>query len=117
MRICCVQEVTQIIRGPAGHVPRIINPAVADKLARDREFRTFGWRRQGICAGHEDVRADDVQRAEHGTQALVLLKLDHHLPGYLGSIGAAGYQADDAHWLISEGFVKERAAPRIVGQG
>src|ERR1039457_1459860 len=46
------------------------------RLARDRDFRPCGWRGQRICAGREDVRADDVQCTEHGTQALVLRKLD-----------------------------------------
>jgi len=36
------------------------------------------------------VRADDVQCAEHGTQALVLRKLDYHL-SELGFIGVAWY--------------------------
>jgi hypothetical protein len=58
-----------------------------------------------------------MQRAEQDAQALVLRKLDHHLTGYLSLIGPAAHQADDAHWLISEGFMKERAAARIVGQG
>jgi len=58
-----------------------------------------------------------MQRAEHDAQALVLPKLDHHFTGYLSLIGPAWFQADDAHWLISEGFMKERAAMRIVGQG
>jgi hypothetical protein len=82
-------------------------------------IRLFGPGRRGtdrICASHEHLRADGVQRRQERAEPIVLPELKHHITGQLGGIGAAGCQPDLADRLAGQGLVQQRVAARVAGQ-